>query len=76
MEEGNILVLKDLEVIYPSLYDLFNQNFTSVGCKNYNRIVIGGSNNILAHVNDNFRCIIVFGENGIVKEDPPFLNRF
>ena len=76
MEEGNILVLKDLEVIYPSLYDLFNQNFTSVGGKNFSRIAIGGSNNILAHVNDNFRCIILVEEKDIEKEDPPFLNRF
>jgi hypothetical protein len=76
MEEGNILVLKDLEVIYPSLYDLFNQNFTSVGGKNFSRIAIGGSNNILAHVNENFRCIILVEEKIIEKEDPPFLNRF
>ena len=75
MEEGNILVLKDLEVIYPSLYDLFNQNFTSVGGKNFSRIAIGGSNNILAHVNENFRCIILVEEKNIEKEDPPFLNR-
>jgi hypothetical protein len=76
MEEGNILVLKDLEVIYPSLYDLFNQNFTSVGGKNFSRIAIGGSNNILAHFNENFRCIILVEEKIIEKEDPPFLNRF
>ena len=76
MEEGNILVLKDLQTIYPSLYDLFNQNFTSVGGKNFSRIAIGGSNNILAHVNENFRCIILVEEKDIEKEDPPFLNRF
>jgi hypothetical protein len=76
MEQGDILVLKDLQTIYPSLYDLFNQNFTSVGGKNFSRIAIGGSNNILAHVNDNFRCIILVEEKDIEKEDPPFLNRF
>ena len=76
MEEGNILVLKDLQTIYPSLYDLFNQNFTSVGGKNFSRIAIGGSNNILAHVNENFRCIILVEQKDIEKEDPPFLNRF
>ena len=76
MEEGNILVLKDLQTIYPSLYDLFNQNFTSVGGKNFSRIAVGGSNNILAHVNENFRCIILVEEKDIEKEDPPFLNRF
>ena len=41
MEEGNILVLKDLQTIYPSLYDLFNQNFISVGWKNFSRIAVG-----------------------------------
>ena len=68
MEEGNILVLKDLQTIYPSLYDLFNQNFISVGWKNFSRIAVGWSNNILAHVNENFRCIILVEEKDIEKE--------
>ena len=34
MESGGILVLQNLELIYPSLYDLFNQNFTRMGNKN------------------------------------------
>ena len=31
METDNILILRDLDMIYPSLYDLFNQNFTCMG---------------------------------------------
>ena len=35
MEQNKILLLADLEAVYPSLYDLFNQNFTVVSKKNY-----------------------------------------
>lgn len=28
MEEGNILILKNLDSIYGSLYDMLNQNYT------------------------------------------------
>ena len=33
MESDNVLILKDLDVIYTSLYDLFNRNFRLVGDK-------------------------------------------
>jgi hypothetical protein len=33
MEQNKILLLSDLDAMYPSLYDLFNQNFTVVGKK-------------------------------------------
>ena len=33
METDNVLILRDLDIIYPSLYDLFNQNFTVMGEK-------------------------------------------
>ena len=28
MEKGSLLILKNLDIIYPSLYDLFNQHYT------------------------------------------------
>ena len=59
MEQGKILILKDLELIYPSLYDLFNQNFTVVSEKNFARIALGSSNNSLSYVHPNFKCIIL-----------------
>ena len=37
IEKDTILVLKNLESIYPSLYDLFNQNFVKVKGKKYTR---------------------------------------
>ena len=38
METDNVLILRNLDMIYPSLYDLFNQNFTIMGDKRYARI--------------------------------------
>ena len=34
MEIDNALILRDFDFIYPSLYDLFNQNFSVMGEKN------------------------------------------
>jgi len=76
MEQGKILILKNFEPIYPALYDLFNQNFTEVGKKNYARIAIGSSTNAFSLVDKNFKCIVIVDEKQIDEEEPPFLNRF
>ena len=76
MEKGNILILKNLETVYPSMYDLFNQNFTKVGSKNYARLAVGSTTNNFALINNNFKCIINVDNDKIDKEEPPFLNRF
>ena len=76
MERGNILILKDLEPVYPSMYDLFNQNFTVIGGKNYSRLAIGSNTNTFAFVNNNFRCIVDVKSTKLDEEEAPFLNRF
>jgi len=76
MQQGNILILSGLNSIYPSLYDLFNQNFSFVGGKKYARIALGTSNNPMAYVHNNFKCIIILNEDELENQDPPFLNRF
>ena len=76
MEKNSILILKDLESVYPSLYDLFNQNFTVVSEKNYARLSVGYSNNTFSLVNNEFKCIVYVNEKDIEYEEPPFLNRF
>ena len=76
MEQNKVLLLSDLESVYPSLYDLFNQNFTVVSEKNYARIALGSSNNTFSLVNDNFKCIVLVDQKEIINEDAPFLNRF
>lgn len=35
MENGSIVIMQNLDQIYPSLYDLFNQNFTIIQDRNY-----------------------------------------
>ena len=76
MEQGNVLILKNLESVYPALYDLFNQNFTEVSKKNYARIAIGSSTNAFSFVDNNFRCIVNVDYDQIQQEEAPFLNRF
>ena len=76
MSMDNVMILKNLTSMYPSLYDLFNQNFRKVGKSNYARIALGDSNTQNYFVNDNFRCVILLDKNEIDKQDPPFINRF
>ena len=76
MEHGKVLILKNLESVYPALYDLFNQNFQEMGNKKFARIAIGSSTNTFSFVNNNFRCIVNVDEKLIDGEEPPFLNRF
>jgi hypothetical protein len=76
MENGDIIVLNNLEAVYPAMYDLFNQNFTILGDKNYARLAIGNTINTFSLVNNNFRCIINVDLDKIDNEETPFLNRF
>ena len=76
MEKGKIIILENLNSVYPAMYDLFNQNYTIVSNKKYARLAIGSSTNTYSLVNDNFRCIINENINEIDKEEAPFLNRF
>ena len=76
MEQNKILLLSDLDAVYPSLYDLFNQNFTVVSKKNYARLAMGSTNNTFSLVDDGFKCIVLVDEEGLKKAMAPFLNRF
>ena len=76
MENGNSIIMKNLDQIYGSLYDLFNQNFMIVGKKKNCRIALGSTNNPMCFVNNNFHCIVLVDIKNMYKMDPPFLNRF
>jgi hypothetical protein len=76
MESGNQLTMQNLEQVYGSLYELFNQNFMVVGKKKNCRIALENMNNPMCYVNDNFHCMILLDERKIPFSDPPFLNRF
>ena len=76
MENGEIIILKDMEIIYPKFYDLFNQNFQKFGDSQYARIVLDSTTNERHIVNKNFRCIVLLEKSEVDEQDPPFLNRF
>ena len=76
MERDCVLILRDLENIYGSLYDMLNQNYTVVGGKKNCRVALGPFSNPMCQVHDGFRCIVLKDHQMIAKADPPFLNRF
>lgn len=76
MEQPQVLILKDLDDIYGSLYDMLNQNYTIVQGKKHCRVALGPFSNPTCEVNDDFKCIVVIDESNITNTDPPFLNRF
>ena len=78
VEKGISVILKDMEHIYSSLYDLFNQNFAVFGDKRFCRIALGALLNPRCVVHEDFRCIIFMSDDDekLKRQDPPFLNRF
>ncbi|UZO04042.1 uncharacterized protein OCT59_024441 [Rhizophagus irregularis] len=80
VEAGRPLILTDLEMIYGSLYDLWNQNYIVVGSKEnvkyFTRVALGAYANPMLYVSPNFKCILVMDEKNVASADPPLLNRF
>ena len=64
METDNVLILKDLDMIYPSLYDLFNQNFIMMGEKKFARIAYEFAK-VSGEVNKEFHVIVMVNKNQI-----------
>ena len=73
METENILILKDLESVYPALYELFNQNYIYLNGKKFVHL---GESKSLSLVNDKFKVIVLVENDQIENQEPPFLNRF
>ena len=76
MERDCILILKDLESIYGSLYDMLNQNYAVVGSRKNCRVALGAYSNPMCQVHDRFRCVVLIDQNKVDCSEPPFLNRF
>ena len=76
MERDCVLILRDLESIYGSLYDMLNQNYTVVGGKRNCRVALGPFSNPMCQVHDGFRCVVLIDQGRVDYTDPPFLNRF
>ena len=77
ISEGSVLILKNLEKIYPSLYDLFNQNYTKIGNKYFTKISLNGTKST-CEINEKERIILLVTNVQIEEKeiDLPLLNRF
>ena len=73
METENILILKDLESVYPALYELFNQNYIYLNGKKFVHL---GESKSLSLVNNKFKVIVLVDKDQVENQEPPFLNRF
>jgi hypothetical protein len=79
---GFIVVMKNLDDLYGSLYDLFNQKFTEVENRKYCYLYFG-ENKHKVEVHANFKAIILLdaekemkGRELELEQPAPFLNRF
>ena len=84
ISEGYIVVMKNLDGLYGSLYDLFNQKYTVVEGQKSCFLYYGESKQKV-NVHDNFKCIVIIPTNPSgkdakedieLKQPAPFLNRF
>ena len=76
MERPCVLILKDLDEIYGSLYDMLNKSYVQIGKKKNCRVALGPFSNPMCQVHDDFRCVVIVEEGEVPHSDPPFLNRF
>ena len=79
---GYVVVMKNLDELYGSLYDLFNQKYSEVQGIKYCYLYFGESKHRV-EVHPNFKAIILLGaENELqgleleLEQPAPFLNRF
>lgn len=79
MEQGIVAIMYGLEMLYQSLYDLFNLNYISMGNSKYCRIAIG-SESFRGMVHPEFKVILIADKHKVDDAqqiyDPPLLNRF
>ena len=77
ISKESVLILKNLEVIYPSLYELFNQNYIKIGNKYFSKIAFASSKSS-SEVHKHFRVILLITQEQLnkMKVDPLLLNRF
>jgi hypothetical protein len=79
---GYIVVMKNLDALYGSLYDLFNQKYMRMGEQQMCFLYYGESKQKVV-VHDKFKCVVI--QNSLTqatkedierKQPAPFLNRF
>ena len=76
INQGGIIILKDFDFLYSSLYDLFCKNFKLMNNQNFVSISNGSVINIFTKVHEKFRCIVNIDIDEINKQKESFVNAF
>uniref|UniRef100_A0A1I8JDC3 Poly [ADP-ribose] polymerase n=1 Tax=Macrostomum lignano TaxID=282301 RepID=A0A1I8JDC3_9PLAT len=76
MENGIVVLFKDFELVYGSLYDMLNQNYSEYNQCRYCRVAMGTQANKNCSVDDKFRCVVLVRADTLERVDRAFLNRF
>ena len=69
--DNNIIIMKDLENMYPTLFNLFDKNFIKLKDKD-----IYSNTDLLFEINPNMKIIILTNHKKLTKENLPFIHRF
>jgi len=80
VEVDRSLIPTGLEIIYGSLYGLWNQNCFIVGsnrnAKDSTRVARGAYANPILYVLPSFKCILIMDGKDLASADPLLLDRF
>ncbi|CAF1425721.1 unnamed protein product [Rotaria sordida] len=79
METGKTILIVNTDRIHGSLYNVFNQNFSTMGAgetrKIFSKVAIG-SKTVDVVVHENFQCILHINRNVFTDISASFLSRF
>ena len=75
-KQNKLIILQNLELIHPYLYDLYNMNYKIIDEQKYVRICLDNFSEYLTPVSDSFKIIILVDNKFINSVDMAFLNRF
>ena len=80
IKNGKVLCLSNLDYLYPSYYDVFNQNYTILNNKKFATVAIGINSNIQTYIHDKLRIVVFMNSKCLNKRETlpetPFLSRF
>ena len=74
-KEDKLIILENLEQIYPFLFDLLNMNYQIIDDKQFARICLDNFDEQLTLVNKRFRIIFFVDKKFVDKCNLPFLSR-
>ena len=76
INQGGIIILKDFDCLYSSLYELFCKNFKLMNKQNFVNLSNGSIINIFTKVHEKFKCIVNVDINRCDKQKESFVNAF